>query len=203
VTLQPALGVDDSRPNRVPSHSGLLSRWRSVYGRIVKPRLDANGCPTWARGNPDVTTTPTVRRLDIANPARPRGSDSMHEIYLAIDGDDVGHRLEYLMLTNNSRELSEFSSLFQSAMDWLKEELVHDLQATVIFSGGDNLLAILHSDDVPAEALRTLSVRFAEKADCTLSIGLGQNPREAYFALKLAKTSGKNCIRRFEELTDE
>ncbi len=124
----------------------------------------------------------------------------MREMYLAIDGDDVGHRLEYLMLINERETITEFSKTFKSAMIWLENKLVHDFGATVVFSGGDNLLAYLNF--LPVEAVEALRIEFAERANSTLSIGLGENPREAYFALKLAKTSGKNCVRQFKELAN-
>ena len=124
----------------------------------------------------------------------------MHEMYLAIDGDDVGHRLEYLMLVNEREAITKFSKTFQGAMIWLENKLVHDFDAIIIFSGGDNLLACLNN--LPAEAIEVLRTEFAERANSTLSVGLGENPRQAYFALKLAKTSGKNCIRQFKELAN-
>jgi GTP cyclohydrolase III len=123
----------------------------------------------------------------------------MAELYLAVDGDDVGHRLEYLMLMNNRESIIEFSKTFQRAMDWLENKLVTDFEAEIIFNGGDNLLACLPLDYLSSKALEELRNSFAEKATSTLSAGLGDSPRQAYFALKLAKTSGKNCVRRFQE----
>lgn len=126
----------------------------------------------------------------------------MTEIYLAIDGDDVGHRLEYLMLVNEREALTEFSRIFQAAMDWLENTLTTDYGATIIFSGGDNLLASLYANNLSPEILETLRADFANRARSTLSMGLGENLRQAYFALKLAKTSGKNCIRKFKEFAN-
>jgi GTP cyclohydrolase III len=126
----------------------------------------------------------------------------MHEIYLAVDGDDVGHHLEYLMLINDREAITRFSKTFQNAMISLESKLVNDFGATIIFNGGDNLLACISVDVLQVETIETLRIEFAEQAPNTLSVGLGKNPRQAYFALKLAKTSGKNCIRQFEELVD-
>ena len=119
-------------------------------------------------------------------------------MYLAVDGDDVGHKLEYLILVNECKAITRFSKTFQSAMFWLEDKLINDCSATIIFSGGDSLLAYLN--DLPMEVIEVLRTEFAERANRTLSVGLGENPMQAYFALKLAKTSGKNCIRHFKEL---
>lgn len=124
----------------------------------------------------------------------------MGEIYLAVDGDDVGHRLEYLMLMNEREAITKFSKTFLEAMIWLENKLVKDFDALIVFTGGDNLLASLN--DLPTEVIEALRSEFAKRSNTTLSIGLGENPRQAYFALKLAKTSGKNCIRHFKELAN-
>src|SRR5690242_7045127 len=115
----------------------------------------------------------------------------MSEIFVAVDGDDVGHRLEYFMLVNSREPLRNFSITFQAAMDWLQSKLINEFSATIIFSGGDNLLAYMHGDNLSNEFFEDLRAEFAKRAQSTLSMGLGQNLREAYFALKLAKASGK------------
>jgi GTP cyclohydrolase III len=126
----------------------------------------------------------------------------MKELYLAIDGDDVGHRLEYFMLTENRESLEEFSTMFESAMSWLKDTLIRDFGAVIVFSGGDNLLASIGSNTRTGDELEKLRTAFAERARTTLSMGLGESLHEAYFALKLAKTSGKNRIHRFREFSN-
>ncbi len=126
----------------------------------------------------------------------------MNEICMAIDGDDVGHRLEYFMLVNEGESLINFSDTFQAAMNWLENKLVDEYKAKIIFSGGDNLLAVLDADNLSSEVFEMLRTEFSKQAGSTLSMGLGENLREAYFALKLAKTSGKNCIRWFKEFTN-
>lgn len=126
----------------------------------------------------------------------------MKELFIAVDGDDVGHRLEYFMLINDQLSLSTFTATFSGSMSWLEERLRSDLDARIVFIGGDNLLAILLDNGLVnfQETLEKIRLGFSEKAISTLSIGVGRSPREAYLALKLAKASGKNCIRRYEEL---
>jgi GTP cyclohydrolase III len=120
----------------------------------------------------------------------------MDMLYLAVDGDDVGHRIEYFMLINEAESLASFSATFQSAMSWLKEELANELGATIIMCGGDNLLASVPPDSCLTEIIERIRTDFAERVQSTLSIGLAKTPREAYLALKLAKASGKDRIQR-------
>jgi GTP cyclohydrolase III len=125
--------------------------------------------------------------------------------FIAIDGDDVGHKLEYYMLINDQSTLNKFSTAFSNSMNWLEDKLSTDFSATVIFTGGDNLLARLDANapnNLP-EILELLRLEFSNKSQSTLSIGIGRSPREAYLALKLAKASGKNCIRLYEEFPND
>lgn len=124
----------------------------------------------------------------------------MQEYYIAVDGDNVGSHLEYFAITNKVDALRNFSKKFNSAMDWFKKELVKSFDADVVFYGGDNLLASTSSEMFAVELLDGLRVEFSKHTESTLSIGLGETPQQAYLALKLAKTNGKNAIREFREL---
>lgn len=126
----------------------------------------------------------------------------MDEFYFAADGDDVGHRLEYFMLRNESAKIIDFSKIFHEAMFWLEHELVKSFNAEIIFTGGDNILALARSEEDFYSVIESIRSEFQKRADSTLSIGLGKTPREAYFALKLAKTSGKNCVCHFRDLEE-
>ena len=123
----------------------------------------------------------------------------MKSLFLAADGDDVGRKIEFLIVTNQIDVLSEFFNNFQSAMFWLSERLKNDFGAKIIFNGGDNLLADLQIDEARIKELESLRVEFFSLSKATLSFGIGINPRQAYFALKLAKASGKDRTEIFQE----
>lgn len=125
----------------------------------------------------------------------------MQEYFIAVDGDNVGSHLEYFAITNNVEALKTFSQKFNSAMDWFEKELVNSFNVKVVFYGGDNLLASVSLDKFEKEILEKLRFEFFKRSDSTLSIGLGESPQQAYLALKLAKTNGKNAIREFSELS--
>jgi GTP cyclohydrolase III len=125
----------------------------------------------------------------------------VQEYFIAVDGDNVGSHLEYFAITNNVEALKAFSQKFNSAMDWFEKELVNSFDVKVVFYGGDNLLASVSLDKFEKEILEKLRFEFFKRSDSTLSIGLGESPQQAYLALKLAKTNGKNAIREFSELS--
>src|SRR6266498_3849452 len=138
----------------------------------------------------------------MTNPDTKESTNDMTTIYVAADGDNVGSRLEYLVITNNIEALKEFSTKFNAAMEWFENELEVCFSASMVFFGGDNLLASITSNKFARESLERLRFEFSKRAQSTLSIGIGDTPQQAYLALKLAKTNGKNVIREFRELSN-
>lgn len=128
----------------------------------------------------------------------------MPKIYIAIDGDNVGQQLELYMFTNNLEQLRAFSLAFKRQMEWLEERLLTDFHANIVFSGGDNLLAVATFEDafsIDIHLLKNLAKQFQEVGN-TLSIGIGKSPRQAFLALNFAKVSGKNSIKFYSEISD-
>jgi len=123
----------------------------------------------------------------------------MKTIYLAADGDDVGRTIEFFIVMEQIEKLSDFSKSYNAAMIWLSEKLTKNFAAKIIFSGGDSLLVSSLLDEPLIDNLEQLRVEFFNHSQTTISFGIGDNPRQAYFALKLAKASGKNRIEIFKE----
>lgn len=127
----------------------------------------------------------------------------MVTLYIAADGDDVGRKIEFFIVTNQIELLSNFFHNFQSSMLWLGEKLSNEFNAQIIFNGGDSILVSLQADNISLSKLESLRIEFSSFSQATLSFGIGNNPRQAYFALKLAKASGKNRIEIFQEYTND
>lgn len=127
----------------------------------------------------------------------------MESLFLAADGDDVGRKIEFLIVTNQIELLSEFFNNFQAAMFWLSETLKDEFNAKIVFNGGDSLLADLQVNEIQVSKLETLRHEFSKFSKATLSFGVGKNPRQAYFALKLAKASGKDRTEIFQECAND
>lgn len=124
----------------------------------------------------------------------------MSKLFLAVDGDDVGRKLEYYIITNQLKSLQEFFVNFQLAMKWLENMLVNEYSATIIFNGGDNLLADIYNIPLSVGDIDLIRIKFSTISGNTISIGLGNSPRNAYIALKIAKASGKNRTELVEDL---
>ncbi|PMB51817.1 hypothetical protein CEN39_13215 [Fischerella thermalis CCMEE 5201] len=128
---------------------------------------------------------------------------SLQKLFLAADGDDVGSCIEYYILRNEIEQLSRFSLQYEIAINWLQEILVKKFNASIIFAGGDTLLAVLsQTADVDVfDVIEVIRIDFGKKASGrTLSIGIGSTPQEAHIALKYAKVSGKNRLSLYKEI---
>lgn len=116
----------------------------------------------------------------------------MNSYFVAIDGDDVGRKLEYYMLINDTASLRSFSQSFERAIIWLRDRLANTYNGDIVFWGGDNMLAFVALAEGSINQIDKLRMEFREYTDSTVSIGIGITPQDAYLALKLAKASGKN-----------
>ncbi len=129
----------------------------------------------------------------------------MKNIFIALDGDNVGKQLEYLSFTNDIGQLKDFSKIFSEKMNWLQQELISTFNAEIIIFGGDNLMASLEHQKNMSDFLNKLKAIFDEfqVVGKTLSAGIGETPREAFIALNFAKSSGKNRIKMYGDYTNE
>lgn len=108
-------------------------------------------------------------------------------IYLAIDGDDVGREVERLVLSGALDELERFSAALEARISQLSSALC-ELGGEVKLKGGDSVLAVFSSHVAHAELFTALSPLLAPREGVTFSVGLGESPRGAWLALKVAKT---------------
>lgn len=116
------------------------------------------------------------------------------KIFLALDGDKVGSKLEAMIVAEDLERVASFSCNVVGAIKKMTE-LIERNQGIIIFAGGDNLMA--EFDDVKNPTLivdelgHILRKIFSDSTGCTASIGIGYRPRDMFIALKLAKGSDK------------
>ncbi|MGI6655816.1 MAG: mCpol domain-containing protein [Desulfobulbus sp.] len=112
--------------------------------------------------------------------------------FYSFDGDQVGRRVQTLILENDVPGLVHLSRTVSSAVKTLRDEL-NGMGCEVLFAAGDSVMAV-----GPGRlALETLPI--AENG-LTFSVGVGRTPRAALIALAKAKTKGRGEIVRCEEL---
>jgi hypothetical protein len=119
------------------------------------------------------------------------------KVYFSVDGDDVGKLIERGLIENDEKFLIETSSHIKL---WLEkiESIVRDSGGRVVMSGGDMLLSLIDTANVTSivNALAEAQGSF----EFTSSAAVGRTMPEVYFALKVAKSRGKN---HFVNLIDE
>ena len=103
--------------------------------------------------------------------------------FYAIDGDDVGRKLERLILEEKINEVSLLSFSITASVNQL-QKYMQARGADIIFCAGDGLLAMSH-EIIDVEPLLNIN------EDITFSIGIGETSSNALLALKKAKGLGK------------
>jgi hypothetical protein len=123
------------------------------------------------------------------------------KMYISVDGDNIGSRLENLIILEKADELHKFSQDVFLYFEIIKKCLL-SCEAEIIFHGGDSILAKIYD----ASFVPLIDRVFAEsqiyaQGQISVSVGLGDSMLEAYLALKAAKSSGKCCWIKYPELS--
>lgn len=112
------------------------------------------------------------------------------KVYIGIDGDRVGEKVEALIVAGNLKGVAALSRKVKSAIEKIESTIVSS-GGKVIFSGGDSILAEMELDEQQCDNLVQM---FHDITGCTASAGVGNTPIEAYLALKLAKGSDSERV---------
>lgn len=110
-------------------------------------------------------------------------------MYIALDGDFVGRKIETLILAERLDELFMYNQLVSNTILAI-EELIKSHDGQIFLCGGDNILAY---DEKYTETIDFLSKFNLQSIDLQFSVGYASNVKLSYFALKYAKRyeSGK------------
>jgi GTP cyclohydrolase III len=110
--------------------------------------------------------------------------------YYAIDGDDVGRRLEALVLANDIASVRAYSLIVEAAIQQMRDRLL-SCGCLIVFCAGDSILA-----EAPMLLPEEVTPTIAE--GISFSIGIGASCADALLALKRAKGLGRGrveCLR--------
>jgi minimal CRISPR polymerase-like protein len=117
-------------------------------------------------------------------------------MYAFFDGDNIGERMEIMLLENRLTEATEFSEKLERAMSRLGEITRSQDGIEVIILGGDDLLFKYEDSSTSiSELLEKLRSEFLRISGSTMSCGVGKTVRESVLNLYLAKLYGKNQIK--------
>jgi len=118
----------------------------------------------------------------------------MEYIFIAIDGDNIGRKLEEYIVNEEFSKLFFFSNNLKQYFSKIKNIALKN-HSNILLFGGDSVIIKIKEDNVSffLEEIKAL------KTDITISIGIGKTLRQAYFALKEAKALGRNRIIIFKQ----
>lgn len=103
--------------------------------------------------------------------------------YIAIDGDDTGRRLEGLIMSSAGEEVRSLSQRLETAVDDLRR-FIERKDGEIVIAAGDSVLARLPESPELGELDELLS----DYSFISFSVGFGTTMRDAWIALKYAKT---------------
>ncbi len=111
-------------------------------------------------------------------------------LFISIDGNNIGKRLEQYILSERFDELKSFSDRVSTAVSDLSRFVI-EIGGKVLMSGGDNLLAT-----VPKNECCSLKCFFdgIQSRALFFSMGIGHNARSSFLALKYAKATEATCV---------
>lgn len=108
-------------------------------------------------------------------------------MYAYIDGDDIGLKIENSFMNNDEISLKSINSMVKDVVESITEYL-NTNGYEIIFSGADGI--ICKREEVEVKEIAEFIRRSAQYI--TFSIGAGNCLRDAYLALRYAKSNGKN-----------
>ena len=107
--------------------------------------------------------------------------------YVYIDGDDIGLGIERSFMENDEASLSQINKDMNSITKGISDYLV-DVGFSILFLGADGV--ICKGENINITDLSAFIKETSNKF--TFSIGVGNNLRNAFLALRYAKAIGKN-----------
>jgi hypothetical protein len=122
-------------------------------------------------------------------------------LYVYADGDDVGKRLELLLLDNDVNFAAQYSRLISDARINLELRLLSLMSGRTIFSAGDELLVLVGAELLDIPGIRFACGEFEKDCGQRVSIGIGPSTALAATSLRRAKLLGKGRIVYGREVT--
>ncbi|WP_334068858.1 mCpol domain-containing protein [Burkholderia cepacia] len=122
----------------------------------------------------------------------------VNEMFITIDGDDIGQRITKYYLGNDAKSLSELNQKMIETTRRIADYL-EQLGFSIIFCGADGVAGHAKTSSISEnEIFKEISALGKECA--TFSAGTGDTLRESYVALMAAKSHGKAQIYSYRNL---
>lgn len=114
--------------------------------------------------------------------------------FIRLDADNVGDKIEYLLLEGNIIEANRVHLSIQNSIKELVKTITKTPGYEILMVGCDDILMKVNSKLIDIKFLDGINDHFFQETGFTLSIGIGLNINEAMLNLRKAKLLGKNRI---------
>jgi len=115
-------------------------------------------------------------------------------IYGRVDADNIGDKLELLLIRGKIEQAEKLQSNFQHTLKWLVSTLSTEEGFEILFVGCDDILFRANATNYNRYRLEQIRNKFEELCGCTLSCGVGSDLVTALQNLRIAKLEGKNRV---------
>lgn len=115
-------------------------------------------------------------------------------MYAYIDGDDIGLRIENSFMENDEVRLKYINESVKKTVEKIKLELEAQ-NYEIIFGGADGI--ICKSENIDLKELLDYIRRISK--ELSFSIGVGMCLKDAFLALRYAKSSGKDIAAIYKD----
>lgn len=112
-------------------------------------------------------------------------------MYIAIDGNSVGARLQQLILEEKLDELTQFSHSIKDTLSRFAQ-IIETHGGIVYMNGGDNLFAACTREC--AQIIAEYVAMENQKNPVCYSLAVGEHTQDTYIGLKYAKSSNMHYI---------
>jgi hypothetical protein len=110
------------------------------------------------------------------------------------DGDDVSSALELLLLNGDVAGAREYSQLLSRASALVGDYLAAEPGVEIILAGGDDIVVCLRRESAAPELIERVRKAYRRECGRSMSVGVGDDSREAVINLRQAKLMGRNRV---------
>lgn len=118
----------------------------------------------------------------------------MDYIYIRLDCDNVGDKIEYELFNEKPELAQNISNQIKKNIKITIKNFKREFKSELLLEGSDDLLLKIEHKYFDLKKIEKIKSEFYENTGVSLSIGIGKTIIDSLVYLKIAKVSGKNRV---------
>lgn len=115
-------------------------------------------------------------------------------VFIRLDGDQIGDKIELLLLENDWLKAQEIHDRVQNSMKLLVKFIKKIPSSNLLMVGCDDILFSIKKESFNPLITLCLQEIFLKNTQFTISVGVGKSANSAINNLRKAKLSGRNKV---------